>query len=89
MDDEMQGERVHPDEGADFLYELSKKPGAYGTADGECWFATTPNGLLGNLGNHTVTEHQDGTISVTPSILVSGGMQTWHGYLTRGVWKEC
>lgn len=32
----------------------------------------------------TITEHDDGTISVTPSIMDPGG---WHGYLTRGVWE--
>ena len=40
-----------------------------------------------------VEEHEDGTISVTPSILVDGhneGEKTQrHGYLTRGIWTEC
>jgi len=43
----------------------------------------------GTLGNHQVTEHEDGTITVSPSILSYGhdGKQ-WHGYLERGVWRE-
>ncbi|HWK19802.1 MAG TPA: hypothetical protein VNR37_03405 [Microbacteriaceae bacterium] len=60
---------------------------------GDLWFVITPNGLLGNLGNHTVREEDDGTISVNPgdgssnSILVNGGEQgSWHGYITRGLW---
>lgn len=52
------------------------------------WNCTTPNGLYGCLANHNVTEHEDGTITVSPSILV-GGEGGWHGYLERGVWREC
>lgn len=69
-------------------------PGDYGrNADGG-WRATTPNGLNANLDNHAVTLHEDGTITVSPSILVSGynfGTERlqWHGYLERGEWREC
>lgn len=63
---------------------------------GSIWFAITPNGHLGNLANHTVTEHEDGTITVSPSILVSttrpkdgNSVQLWHGFLERGIWREC
>jgi hypothetical protein len=55
------------------------------------WEACTPNGLLGNLSNHEITEHEDGTITANPSILVSTPTKTgemWHGYLERGVWRE-
>ncbi len=43
--------------------------------------------------NHTVTEHEDGTISASPSILWGadygmGERGAWHGYLERGVWRE-
>lgn len=38
---------------------------------------------------HTVTEHEDGSITASPSILVNfGGNTSWHGYLERGVWRE-
>lgn len=67
-------------------------PGQYGKhpLDGT-WFACAPNGLLANLHNHQVTEHEDGTITVSPSILVSDGRggHRWHGYLEQGVWREC
>lgn len=66
------------------------KPGEYGKHpfDG-CWYACTPNGHLGNLSAHQVTEHEDRTITVHPSIAVSaGGRELWHGYLERGVWRE-
>lgn len=60
--------------------------------DLDCWFLYIPRCGAGRLSNHTVEEHEDGTITVNPSILMyghSGGnpMQR-HGYLTRGVWNE-
>ncbi len=54
------------------------------------WMCCTPNGHHGNLGQHRVEEHEDGTISVTPSILVSLSTgPVWHGFLKRGVWEAC
>ncbi len=55
------------------------------------WMVRTPNGHLGDVGNHDVVEHEDGTITVSPSILVSNPQQgeLWHGYLERGVWRSC
>lgn len=75
----------------DFLYRISKTQGAYGTDNGKDWYATTPNGLYANLSLHAVTVHDDGTITVYPSILVEQGKNgpSWHGYLERGVWREC
>lgn len=44
---------------------------------------------VGGLGLHTVVEHEDGTITVSPSILTTGHHgATWHGYLVEGVWRE-
>lgn len=57
------------------------------------WYLYLPGCGLGNLSNHTVVEHEDGTISVTPSIRVQGhesGIVTEkHGHLTHGEWKDC
>lgn len=85
----MQGKRVYEGEDVHVLDQLHE-PGAYGKYDGE-WYATTPNGLRGGLASHDVVEHEDGTITVTPSILCEGGPEhlKWHGWLTRGVWREC
>jgi len=47
------------------------------------------DGLLATLANHVVEEHQDGTISATPSILVWDHVSRRHGYLARGIWTEC
>lgn len=53
------------------------------------WACKTPNDLLGWLAKHDVEEHEDGTITVTPSILVNRPPdQQWHGFLTRGVWSS-
>lgn len=58
------------------------------------WRLRTPNGHYGDPSNHEITEHEDGTITVSPSILISrpvnGVMQEqYHGYLERGVWRSC
>ena len=72
------------------------QPGDYGQwpDDKNNWYAETPNGYGANLSRHKIVEHEDGTISVTPSILVTTTVNrtpvpAWHGYLTKGVWKEC
>lgn len=79
-----------PDETEPHLFE----PGDYGRWRG-IWFCKTPNGHLGNLTAHDVTEHEDGTITVSPSILVSrrdtetrSDVELWHGYLKRGQWRS-
>lgn len=62
------------------------------------WGFYSPDGNgMGTLRQHTVREHEDGTISVLPgdgssnSILHSGGAQglTWHGYVYNGEWRSC
>lgn len=76
----------------DFTDELLE-PGEYGkcSVDGE-WYGIPPGNphLLAGLRNHTVEEHEDGTISVTPSILVRlqhRGLE-WHGYIEHGYWRQ-
>lgn len=58
---------------------------------GEVWFVT-PNGHHGRVTPKiwSITVHEDGTVTVSPSIRVSGGRdggELWHGYLERGVWR--
>lgn len=55
------------------------------------WLACTPNGHVGNVSEHAITEHEDGTITVSPSILIRDGegKELWHGWLERGVWRSC
>ena len=73
------GRRVH---GFDGPHQLMS--GEYGKWD-DTWWASTPNGLAANLAGHEVTEHADGTITVSPSILVTDGAA---GHLERRVWRE-
>lgn len=86
-----QGKRVTDWDGVSILHpgEYAKHPEVGN------WYAMTPNGHLGNLGGHDVTEHDDGTITVSPSILVTTrdtelrrDVESWHGYLERGVWRQ-
>lgn len=48
--------------------------------------------VQGWLGNHQITEHDDGTITVSPSILIQSTWASepvqWHGWLEHGVWRE-
>jgi len=64
------------------------------------WYASSPGGHLAALTKHKVVEHEDRTITVSPSILISTTrwnensqkmerVQRWHGYLEKGIWREC
>jgi len=54
------------------------------------WWIYFPGGGAGVLSQHTIIEHEDQTITVTPSILTHGhGHKPIHGFLTRGVWEDC
>lgn len=70
------------------------QPGDYSKMKG-FWIVCTPNGEVGSLTKHTITEHEDGTITVSPSILIhphqseDGPKPGWHGFLERGVWRSC
>lgn len=88
-EESMQGKRVEIDPGT--AHRMAA--GEYGYIDG-LLYAMSPNGLLANLSGHNTVEHEDGTITASPSILVrghddSGNDKQWHGYLERGVWREC
>jgi hypothetical protein len=50
---------------------------------GARWYVRCMSGVvMGRLGeNHTVTEHEDGTITVEPSLVMHNG---WHGWLRHG-----
>lgn len=87
----MKGRRVYPREDGDLYlaegdYGLSPKAGH--------WQVRPPGCNAGGIPNHNVTEHDDGTITVSPSILLQdideqGNLRVvWHGYLERGVWRE-
>ncbi len=51
------------------------------------WYLMDPTGRVGALIPllHQVIEHEDGTITVKPSIIMPCG---WHGFLVQGVWSR-
>lgn len=52
-----------------------------------CWYVRAPNGDVATLReHHKIGEHDDGTISVSPSIMFPHGGE-WHGFLVRGEWS--
>lgn len=65
-------------------------PGEYSKLPDGTWYAAAPRpDFHANLGKHDVVEHDDGTITVSPSILITRhDGTTWHGYLERGTWRE-
>ena len=75
-------------------------PGEYSKHQTAGWYGITPNGHGANLSRHVVTEHEDGTITVSPSIRVLSAPDSpgenrplakrmlWHGFLERGVWRD-
>lgn len=86
----IQGRRVYPNPDG----TLSYREGDYGFDPvHNRWFARAPGCHLGDLSLHEITEHDDGTITVPPSILhhdfdENGNPKDWHGYLEHGVWRE-
>jgi len=91
MSESVKGRRVYPNESG----ELWLAAGNYGKdpVDGH-WKASPPGPIgMGSLENHEVVEHEDGTITVSPSILITTYAADceikWHGYLERGVWRTC
>jgi hypothetical protein len=95
----MIGRRVMPDENGYLKGDYVKESGTYGRASRDFvkefgaagerfmwWQVTAPDGsgVILNPAIHTVTEHEDGTITVHPSIVTP----TWHGWLDRGVWRS-
>lgn len=83
----MLGKRHDLTENDDWL-----EPSEYGRhwRDGN-WYCRAPKEgtFFGNLSKHDVIEHEDGTITVSPSILITKhDGQQWHGFLERGIWRE-
>lgn len=71
-------------------YGRSENPNAKGR--NSWWQVKAPDGSEGCLDPsiHTVIEHEDGTITVSPSIDFSKRkLNGWHGWLERGVWRSC
>jgi hypothetical protein len=73
--------------------ELWLAEGEYGKDPrNNIWYARPPGMHAGSLENHQVVEHEDGTITVMPSILITEydneAKIVWHGHLERGFWRR-
>jgi hypothetical protein len=91
------GTRCADIEDTTVLHDRLPEGGYRRERQGETWiWVCRPPGreAAGSLRNHEITEHDDGTITVSPSILMQSGpdpapgFEDWHGYLERGVWRE-
>lgn len=95
----MQGKRIYPDENG--WLPPSMKPGEYGYQTCEdvkdeprlgWWMICSPDGNIGTLdpSSRTIIEHEDGTLTVTPSLdwsrQIPGG---WYGWLEKGFFRSC
>ena len=81
----MQGRRL-PDDAPHFADVLPVIIGRTNTVGG------TPIHRTGSWGisKTMIVEREDGTITVSPSILVKeGSLDSWHGYLERDIWRSC
>lgn len=62
------------------------------TGERVAWVVTPDGHGPARLEGWDLTEHDDGTITVSPSILANPTPPSqhgqWHGYLERGVWRE-
>lgn len=80
-----QGRRITQEQ----AWSPEARPGDY-WKKGEGIWGIWPPGMkeAARISKHTITEHEDGTITVSPSILFDSPDYKWHGYLERGVWRE-
>ena len=81
------GRRVECDPEGWFRLE----PGDYAKEPNGKWMARVPPPQFhtGSLAGHQITEHEDGTITASPSILhTEPNVGQWHGFLEHGVWRE-
>lgn len=81
----MQGRRLPDDH---FGYDV--EPGDYWLPKdrpGEVWFRD-PFGSIGRTSSHAVEVHEDGSVTVKPSIAPrpDDPPGSFHGWLTKGVW---
>ena len=74
----------------DSIFQL----GEYGKCSNGTFYGCAPGDedMMCNLAGHKIIEHEDGTITVSPSILITTGRESgrkqWHGYLEKGVWRQ-
>ena len=62
------GRRIYPNEKGEIILQA----GDYVKDQKGYWIIKSPNGIVASTINHEVIEHEDGTITVSPSIVVNG-----------------
>jgi hypothetical protein len=63
-------------------------PGDYWKRRDGSWYLQAPSGEHGAANARwTITEHEDGTITVSPSLFFNTP-RGWHGFLEKGVWRK-
>lgn len=64
------------------------QPGDYWKLRDGHWSVIAPSGETGSVRPPiwTITEHEDGTITVAPSIFFNSP-HGWHGFLEKGIWR--
>lgn len=67
---------------------LDLEAGDYTVRAGTAWVCLPTGVGPANLRTWELVEHDDGTITVSPSIQDSSAPGGWHGYLEAGVWRE-
>lgn len=76
--------RIYPKEDGNLYFPAGIS--CYGKDKDGMWWFKHKNEHAGTLfGTHEVFEHNDGTITVSPSIVGFG----IHGYLEHGEWRDC
>jgi hypothetical protein len=57
----------------------------------DIWIMCSPRGDLGTINDKSwsIETHEDGSITVSPSIWFDRQNNGWHGYLKKGIWEEC
>jgi hypothetical protein len=67
--------------------------GEYSKQSNGTWFLCLPTGIHATINNEIwkITEHENNTITVTPSINTTSHNPeyNWHGYLENGIFREC
>lgn len=83
------GDSTPGSRGPDGDWSSERRAGEY-WRNGNRWCAITPrHDHFVDVTTWTVTEHDDRTITVAPSIFVNQGKSNaWHGFLERGTWRE-
>ena len=85
MSNTLQGKRIYNG--------FPSSPGEYMNGENGRWELCLPTGIHGAINDKIwkVVEHEDGSITVSPSIKTTCHVPkySWHGYLEKGIWREC